>query len=71
LKQGGIPLVACCISAAKQASVSGIILFEFNGDLQKTKKQRYLSCGSLEQDFDKKVELGNEMTNFNVENFKN
>ena len=25
LKQGGIPLVACCISAAEQASVSEIL----------------------------------------------
>jgi len=47
LKQGGIPLVACCISAAKQASVSGIILFKFNGDLQKTKSQIYLSLWQL------------------------
>jgi len=43
LKQGGIPLVACCISAAEQASVSGIIFLEFNGDLQKTKMQNSLS----------------------------
>jgi len=64
LKQGGIPLVACCISAAKQASVSGLILFEFNGGLQKTKTQSYLSLWKLGTRFDNKVKLGNEINEF-------
>lgn len=62
LKQGGIPLVACCISAAKQASVSGLILFECNGGLKKTNVK--INLRSLEQDFDKKVKLENEINEF-------
>ena len=30
LKQGGKALVACCITAAQQASVSGITVFELD-----------------------------------------